>query len=416
MKKIEQLTYFDIKKVIIPSSKSCLNRALIIASCANGVSVLKNVQYESDDMQFMIEILQKIGIKIEKTNQNLIINGVGGLFKKPQEQLNCGIAGTVARFVVALSALFDFECIIAAQGKMLDRPMQDLFEVLEDQIQIKFDYQQKKYHLPVKKLANQKTQFVREININCSKSSQFLTAIMMIAPLLKIEKINILGNLVSQSYIDITIEIMAHFGITVENDSYKTFTINTNQIYKNCEYQVEQDYSSLSYFAALEFIINGQNNMFLNIQSSQGDAKFGEIINLFRNHNSTKILSFDMSQMPDTAMTAMVIAAFMPFKTEITGLATLKDKECNRLQAMQAEFAKMHIKTEISQHFDSIIIYGNNNLSLQTPVEIETYEDHRIAMCFGVLGAITGNIVIKNPDVVSKSFINFWQVFDSLYV
>jgi 3-phosphoshikimate 1-carboxyvinyltransferase len=418
MKKIEKLTHFDITKVAIPSSKSYLNRALIIASCVNGTSVLQNVQYESDDVQIMIKILQQIGVKVIKTNKTLIINGTGGVFTKPQEILDCGIAGTVARFVVALSTIFNFSCTITAEGKMLTRPMQELFEVLEKQLQNKFEYIKQKYHLPIRFHYVQKAKLAPEIYIDCSKSSQFLTALMMIAPILKVEKINIISSLTSQSYINITIDIMAKFGVKVENHDYKSFTIYASQAYKNCEYQVEPDYSSLSYFIALNYLVNKRaNNEYTETKSVQGDARFSQVISLFTNHNSTKgILEFNMSQMPDTSMTAMIIAAFMPFDTRITGLATLKDKECNRLQAMQNEFRKINIKTEISQNFDSIIIYGNSNLSLNKQIKIETYKDHRIAMCFAVLGAITGNIVIQNPDVVSKSFVNFWQVFDSLYV
>ena len=123
-----------------------------------------------------------------------------------------------------------------------------------------------------------------------------------------------------------------------------------------------------------------------------------------------------METMPDTSMTAMIVCAFQDFNTKIIGLQTLKNKECDRLKVMHDEFAKIGIKTEISKEYDGITIYGNSKLKLKKDIKIETYNDHRIAMCFAIVGAKLGHIIIDKPNVVNKSFPNFWKEFEKIYL
>ena len=156
--------------------------------------------------------------------------------------------------------------------------------------------------------------------------------------------------------------------------------------------------------------------MKLSKKSSQGDRKFVKILDKIYSFDSKKnALILNMKTMPDAALTAIAVCALQSFKTKIVGLETLKNKECDRLKAMHDELAKIGIKTAISKGYNAITIYGNADLKLKKDVEIETYNDHRIAMCFAILGTKIGNLEIENPDVVKKSFPNFWQELDKCY-
>ena len=156
--------------------------------------------------------------------------------------------------------------------------------------------------------------------------------------------------------------------------------------------------------------------MKLSKKSSQGDRKFVKILDKIYSFDGKKnTLNLNMKTMPDAALTAIAVCALQGFKTKIIGLETLKNKECDRLKAMRDELAKMGIKTAISKGYNAITIYGNADLKLKKDVEIETYNDHRIAMCFAILGLKLGHILIKKPEVVKKSFPNFWQELDKCY-
>lgn len=351
MKEIKLLTKINNKSIEIPCSKSYLNRALIIASLTNNVVKLINIIEPGEDVVLMINILSKLGIKIEHniTENMLIVYGRGGKFSKPEYGiLNCGIAGTTARFTVGLSTLFDFDITITGEGKMLERPIFDLINTIK-QIGIEYEYLDKKDYLPVK-IFREKNIKISEINIDCSKSSQFLSSLLMITPLIGLKKIEV-SNLVSKSYIDITLDVMQEFGIDIVNLDYEIFQIPKTKYKREISYSIESDWSSVSYFIALEYLHEIELNMVeLNYNSMQGDRGFVEILKQIKMHNNEKeTLVLDMSSMPDTSMTAMIISAFQNFTIKIIGLRTLKDKECNRLQVMQNEFKKLALKLKLQK-------------------------------------------------------------------
>ena len=428
MKKIKKLEKINQNaEIVLPSSKSYLNRALILASLQKNKIILTNVCNICDDVIDMISALQKLGIKIEiKENKNgkidIVVFGNGGKFSKPSNNIiNCGLGGTTTRFILGLSALFDFDITITAEGKMLERPIDELFDFLKNTgKEIVFLKNQNCLPVIIKHSIGKNT---KKIKIDGSKSSQFLSSIMMVADALNIEEIEV-KNLVSKSYINITLDVLQQFGINFvhhKNDDTITYTINkASKQQQNNIIEIEQDYSSASYFLAIQTLFNADKNIVkVSPNSSQGDAKFINVIQKIEEYKNTKKyqkpLVLQMQNMPDVSLTAMVLCAFQDFNTKITGLKTLKNKECNRLKAMHDELAKIGIKTKISPSYDIMTIYGKSSVELKNDIKIETYNDHRIAMCFAIVGAKLGHIIIEKPDVVNKSFPNFWQEFEKIY-
>ena len=418
-------------RITLPSSKSYLNRALIVASIRNYNTKLTHITDICDDVKDLIKCLQSIGIKIEVNDgkneiKTIKVYGKNGVFQKPKNAIiNCGLGGTTARFLLGLSLLFDFEAEITANGKMLERPVNSLLDVIKS-LGKNVKYLQNVNCLPVK-ISGKIVGNIDKIEIDCSKSSQFLSAILLVADKIGLKQV-VAKNIVSKTYINITKDVLDHFGMDVElkeEDNDLICNINKDIHEKDTAKQIpiEIDWSSASYFLALEFLFNTKLKIEgLEQKTSQGDSNFIEIlekIKIFsKNHNNDKnnILEINMGTMPDVSMTAMVVCAFQNFTTKITGLGTLKNKECDRLKAMHDEFRKIGIKTEITKKYDAITIYGNANLNLQNDIEIETYNDHRIAMCFAIVGAKLGHIIIEKPDVVSKSFPNFWKELGKCYI
>ena len=414
-------------KINIPSSKSYLNRALILSSIQDNITILSNVVEICDDTNDLICCLKKLGIKIEvekqkDEKQRIIVFGNGGKFVKCKENiLNCGLGGTTTRFLLALSALFDFDITITAEKKMKERPVGEIIKFLEE-IGKNVSFLEKEQCLPVKITGN-KIKQINKIELDCNnKSSQFLSAILLVANRLKIEEIEV-KNLVSKSYVKLTIDVLKKFGIYFKEEKCKDYIVyknitktKRNKQDKKRNVKIEEDYSSASYFIALKEILGVKNDILeLSYKSSQGDAKFIKIVKKIKQHkqiNNGNDLTLTMENMPDVSMTAMILCSLCDFNTTIKGLRTLKLKECDRLTAMQNEFNKIGIKTEISKNFDRIKIFGNSKIELNKRILIETYNDHRIAMCFAILGAKIGHIDIKNAYVVNKSFRNFWQELD----
>lgn len=409
----------------IAGSKSYTNRALIIASLARGKSILRNPLY-SDDTKYMMESLEKLGVCFEKYEDKIVVQGCGGKFGKIKStELFCGLAGTTSRFLTGLASLVGKEIIVNGSGKLLERPISDLVCGLR-QIGVKIDYLGKKGSLPLK--IDGKKISGGKISIKGNVSSQFLTSILMIAPLLQNDlKIDIIGLQVSKSYIDITIDIMKKFGVKVINNNYKNYIVKAGQEYIAKDYIIEGDWSSASYFCCIGALHKGQIEIQnLNNNSVQGDRVFAKLIEMagvevvykdnsliVRGGNPIKPLSVDMKQMPDTAMSMAVLLSFADGISKITGLKTLKFKETDRLTAMHNELNKLGIENIIGDNY--IEIHGIDNLyNIKKKIEIETYDDHRIAMSFAIAGSRIKGIIIKNPNVVSKSFVSFWSVLKQI--
>ncbi len=411
----------ELNSVIeIPGSKSYTNRALIIASLANGKSILKNPLY-SDDTKYMMESLEKLGVKFEKNEKNLIVYGTGGKFNIiDNTELFCGIAGTTSRFLTGLSVLFKNNVIINGEGKILERPISELVDGLK-QIGVKIEYLGKEGSLPLK--VNGKNVNGNEISISGKISSQYFTALMMVAPLLENGlKIKVLDEQISKSYIDITCDIMKAFGVNVINNDYKEYIIEKSE-YKATDYTVEGDWSSASYFMCIGALHKGVIEIKnLNKNSVQGDRGFADLIEkvgakveyknnsvIVRGNCKIKPITIDMESMPDTAMSLAVLLSFAKGESKITGLSTLKNKETDRLLALYNELKKLSIDSEIGD--DYIIVKDGKHKVIGN---IKTYNDHRIAMSFAIAGTVINGINIEEPTVVGKSFPEFWDCLENL--
>lgn len=411
----------SVKKTLeLPGSKSHTNRALIMASLCGGKSVIKNIS-KSNDSLIVLQVLRRLGIKINEKKSNVIIHGNAGIFPRIHETFNIGDAGTAMRFLTSLCTLVPGEIILDGSERMRQRTIADLVEALI-KLGAQIEYLQKNGFPPLK--INGGTIQGGSVSIKGNVSSQFISSLLMIGPLLKNGLVlNVIGDQVSKSYIDMTIDGLKQFGIKVENTYFKIYRVEKNQKYIPATISIEGDASGASYFFGIAAVTGSTIKVKnINPNSSQGDAKFPDILNkmgcrVIKNIKEQSIqikgpkqlrgITVNMESMPDTAQTLSVIASFAKGKTHITGLSTLPIKETNRLMALHMELSKMGILTAYDN--SSITIQGG----LSKDAVIETYNDHRMAMSFAIAGARIPGIQIKNPDVVQKSFPDFWDKIKS---
>lgn len=381
--------------IAIPGSKSYTNRALVLAALATGETLLRNPLY-SDDTKFTLDALKNLGVKFERNGDDLRIIGCGGKFKEPEKSLNLGNAGTGMRFLTAAMSITGFKTKIYGNARMSQRPIKDLLKGLRD-LGVKVESTNKTGCPPIKNQGNG----LRggRVEISGQTSSQFISAIMMIAPFAKQDvEIVIIDELVSKPYIDMTIKVMKDFGISVKNQNFKTFEIKAGQQYKGCDYLVEGDASSASYFYALEQLHNTKLDIQnINKDSLQADMGFLDI----------KVGGeIDLNHMPDAAMTVAIMAAFHKGKTRLINIANLRVKETDRIAALVTELNK--VGCDARELDDGIEINGDPT-KLHGDVVIETYDDHRMAMCFGVLATLVPNVQILDPECTSKTYPSFFE-------
>ncbi|MBI2334380.1 3-phosphoshikimate 1-carboxyvinyltransferase [Candidatus Daviesbacteria bacterium] len=381
-------------KINTPGSKSYTNRALFITSmCASKVKI-KNALI-SDDTKAMTRCL-----KILKT-------------KRAKYNLNARLSGTTIRFILALACLMPGEKIIYGEESLNKRPVKDLVESLR-QLGAKIEYQNRAGYPPLKITSS--ILYPGTIKMKGDISSQYISALLMIAPLVGQVSIKVTGDQVSKPYIDMTIDTMEKFGVKVINNHYHQYFIPDNQSYFAKEYSVEGDFSSAGYFFAIAALTKSTITLKnLNPLSKQADVKFLKILEdmgnkIIRGKNQITIYGrgvkpvvVDMQDCPDQVQTLSVLAGFAQGKTLIKGIKSLRIKETDRVKALQNELKKMGVKTIITQN--TMTIFGGNPHG----AIIETYNDHRMAMAFAVAACKISGVVIKNPEVVSKTFPTFWD-------
>jgi len=425
-RKDNQIEIIPIKKRIVgeaamPGSKSFTNRALVMAALSRGKSRILGYS-DSDDSEILIKVLKKVGVKIIKTNKQIIIQGNGGVFKEFNGTINLGMAGTAMRFFTAVACLIPGKIILDGNERMRQRPIAELINGLR-KLGAEIRYLQKQGCPPIEISKPIKKGGV--VSMNGGVSSQYFTALLLIAPVLTNGlEIKVIGKQISKSYIDMSISGLKDFGVKVKNENYRKYIVSDRERYKATRYIVEGDASGASYFWAIAAVSQGKIKVKnINPVSLQGDVKFADLLKrmgceVVKNKKEKWIevegvgelmgIEANMEQMPDTAQTLAMVAAFAKGETKITGLHTLKDKETDRLLALQAELAKMNIKTKIGP--DYIVIEGGKPKG----AFIKTYNDHRMAMAFAVAGVKIPGVVIENPGVVAKSFPEFWNKFNSL--
>lgn len=419
--------------VRVPGSKSLTNRALLIAALANGQTRLTNALF-SDDSRYFANALKTLGfdVQLDEANYEMTVTGLGGKIPAKQAELFIGNAGTAARFLSAFLTLGNGEYILDGEPRMRERPIGDLVEALE---QLGCDIQ------PLEKVESGKS-ICPPIKINASGlkggktkitgdiSSQFLSALLMVAPYAHIPvEIELTTELNSKPYVDMTIAIMQDFGVAVERDGYQSFKVSSsNYQLPITNYPIESDASAASYFFAAPAICGGTVRVEnISRKSVQGDVNFLDVLaqmgcvveeanNSIIVHRPSSIVGIDvdMRDIPDTAQTLAAIAPFADSPTRIRGIASARVKETDRVHATCTELARLGVQVE--EHEDGMTIYPTFNLQPSTfkPANIQTYNDHRMAMAFSLIGLRFDGITIENPSCVSKTFPNFFEVLEAL--
>lgn len=423
---MEQLTLTPIQRVSgvvnLPGSKSLSNRALLLAALSKGTTRLTNL-LDSDDIRHMLNALTKLGVQYSLSDDKTecVITGVGGKFKHEDPlQLFLGNAGTAMRPLCAALAFSDVNVELTGEPRMEERPIGDLADVLiESGANIEYLKNNGYPPLKISKGAIKQSEF----HIDGSVSSQFLTALLMAAPLLGHEvTIHIVGVLVSKPYIDITLDSMRKFGVSVENNNYQCFTVAANQSYEAPEtFLVEGDASSASYFLAAAAIKGGTIKVTgIGKTSIQGDIHFADVLekmgatvewaddSISVTANSLEAVDMDMNHIPDAAMTIGTAALFAKGTTSIRNIYNWRVKETDRLFAMATELRK--VGAEVVEGEDFITITPPEKLQ---HAEIDTYNDHRIAMCFSLLALDDQcGITINDPKCTAKTFPSYFEEFE----
>jgi len=399
--------------VTIPGSKSYTNRALLISALADGISRLKKPLL-SDDTKYMIEALKGFGIQVQEEAGDFIVSGKGGQLMAPTKDIFVGNAGTTMRFLTTFSALAKGKVRLDGDERMRERPIADLLDCLV-QMGVKATAAYNNDCPPLEIEGEGITG--GKVKLAGDKSSQYLTSLLLSAPYFKNgTNVIIEGDLTSKSYADITLDIMNSFGVNVENDSYKNFNVQANQIYEAQTYQIEGDWSSASYFLGAAAVTEGEITLSgVNPLSVQGDAKFPDVLekmgcNVIKSTHSLQLkgnplkgITINMNNMPDTVQTLAVIALFAKGETLIENIGNLKIKETNRIEALASELKKLGAEVEAGEDF--LLIRPGEYQG----AEIETYNDHRMAMSFAIAGLKIPKIKIKNPKCVEKSFPDFFS-------
>ena len=432
--KINPITHPLSATVRVPGSKSLTNRALLIASLAKGTTHLANALF-SDDSRYFAKALQTLGfdLQLDEVNHSMKVTGLGGKIPATKAELFIGNAGTAARFLSAFLTLGNGEYILDGEPRMRERPIGDLVEALE---QLGCDIQSmqnaeggKQICPPIKITASGlkggKTKIAGDI------SSQFLSALLMTAPYAQTPiEVELTTDLNSKPYVDMTISIMKEFGVEIERDGYSRFTIHPSSFFPLSSYAIESDASAASYFFAAPAICGGivkvEN---ISRKSVQGDIDFLDVLqkmgcvieegdNSITVHRPSSIVGVDvdMRDIPDTAQTLAAVAPFASSPTRIRGIASARVKETDRVHATCTELARLGVQVE--EHKDGMTIYPTFNLQPSTfkPATVQTYNDHRMAMAFSLIGLRFDGVTIENPSCVSKTFPNFFDVLAQLQV
>jgi 3-phosphoshikimate 1-carboxyvinyltransferase len=418
MKRIEAK---EIKNAVVsvPGSKSYTHRMLIAAALAEGTSIIQN-SLKSEDTVYTADALRQIGISIIEEENRLIIHGGSGRFQACKKPIYLGNSGTSMRLLTGIVSIGEGVYTLTGSDRMCERPIQDLLDSL-NQIHVKAMSKNNNGCPPIEVHGGKVDG--GSVSINCEKSSQYLSSLLLLAPCTKKGlDISVTGKLVSKPYVDLTIDIMSQYGIESVREGYNTFHINGCQSYKSGTFTVEPDCSQAGYFWAAAAITGAEVKVLgITKDTQQGDVQFIRVLEnmgckiihdpdgIGVKGNALSGIEVDMSDMPDMVPTLAVVAAFANGKTIINNIAHLKDKESNRLGSVAAELTKMGIdaKTEDSV----LIITGGDPRS----AEIETYNDHRMAMSFSLAGLRVPGIVIKEETCVEKSFPNYWDIFQRLY-
>ncbi|WP_370427275.1 3-phosphoshikimate 1-carboxyvinyltransferase [Actinobacillus pleuropneumoniae] len=428
---MEKITLAPISRVEgeinLPGSKSLSNRALLLAALAKGTTKVTNL-LDSDDIRHMLNALKALGVNYSLSEDKTVctVEGVGGAFNwKNGLALFLGNAGTAMRPLTAalcLKGSSEAEVVLTGEPRMKERPIKHLVDALR-QAGASVQYLENEGYPPVA-IRNSGLKGGK-VQIDGSISSQFLTALLMAAPLAEGDmEIEIIGELVSKPYIDITLAMMKDFGVKVENRNYQTFVVKGNQSYLSPEkYLVEGDASSASYFLAAGAIKGKVKVTGIGKNSIQGDRLFANVLEAMgakitwdddfiqAEQGELKGVDMDMNHIPDAAMTIATTALFAEGETVIRNIYNWRVKETDRLAAMATELRKVGATVEEGEDFIRIQPLP---LTQFQHAEIATYNDHRMAMCFSLIALSDTPVTILDPNCTAKTFPTYFTEFEKL--
>jgi 3-phosphoshikimate 1-carboxyvinyltransferase len=404
--------------VIVPGSKSITNRALLLAALASGDSLLENALF-SEDTHWFSTCLRELGIPVVSRPETAIfeVSGQGGSIPAGQAELFVGNAGTAARFITAMVALGQGRYRLDGVPRMRQRPMGQLLAVLQE-AGAAATFEDQAGCMPY--TVHSRGFKGGHIALEASQTSQQLSALLMIAPYARQDTtIEIVDELVSRAYVEITVRIMADFGVEVKQPGRNRYFVEAGQRYGSRRYPVEPDASNASYFFAAAAVTGGRVRVeHLSKDSCQGDAQFVDLLARMGcqvtatdrfielvGPEQLQGLEVDMNDMSDLVQTLAAIAPFASSPVTIRNVEHIRYKETERIKAVVTELGRLGASVE--EFADGLKVYPG---PLQ-PAAIETYDDHRMAMAFAVTGLKTPGVIIQNPACTGKTFPDFFSRF-----
>ena len=421
--------------IILPGSKSISNRALLLSALSTGTTTLKNL-LDADDTQVMRNALRQLGLSVtDQANNVCVVEGCGGRFPVRKADLFMGNAGTAIRPLTAALAMQGGDYRLSGVARMHERPIRDLVDGLR-QVGAQIDYELQEGYPPIQ-ISAADIQIKDVVKVRGDVSSQFLTALLIALPLVANEpvRIEVVGELISRPYIDITLKLMARFGVNVSCPDAQSFVIPAKTsavVYKSSgELSVEGDASSASYFLALGAIGSGPVRVLgVGKDSIQGDVAFADALALMGANISAgedwievsglknaigKLngITIDCTEIPDAAMTLAVTALFAEGPTRLNNIASWRVKETDRIAAMATELRKLG--ATIEEGADYIVVQAPSQKDWKSPSEgIDTYDDHRMAMCFSLAAFGPNALQINDPNCVAKTFPTYFAEFKKM--
>lgn len=439
-------------RVRVPGSKSMTNRVLLLAALQQGKITIDGVLF-SEDSRVFLSSLQSLGfaLQIDEEQKQVVLEGCNGKIPKKEAEIYVGSAGTAARFLTAMLGCSEGTYVINASEQMKKRPMRPLFELLE-QLGAEIVYPEQEYHLPIRIIGCMKmheqtadkadglkssdnnteikskyeknSRLQKYMELDISKSTQFLSAMLLIAPMFRQGiQIHITSEKKDGSYIRITRHMMEQFGVNVGFDGENYF-IPAEASYHRTQYTVEPDMSAACYFYAAAALTGGKALVYhVHSDNTQGDLKFLKVLERLGcqvteekegitvtgpEQGHLKGIHINMNDFSDQTMTLAVLAPFCREKVRIEGIGHIRLQESDRLHGIAVELTKLGVKCVEEE--TALTIYP----SVPGPGVVETYEDHRMAMAFSLIGLMIEGIVIDNPMCCRKTFEDYFKIWNEL--
>lgn len=408
----------------VPGSKSLTNRALVTAALADGVSTLRGALV-AEDSEVMIAALNRLGVRVESHGADVVVHGAGGPPPATSAELDLRLSGTSIRFLTALAALGAGRFVLDGTARMRERPIEELLDGVN---QLGGDAQALLGNGCPPVVVNAAGLTGGRVSVRGDRSSQFLSGLLMAAPYARSAvDVEVQGELLSKPFVDMTVGLMQQFGVTVEREGYRRFVVQP-QRYGARDYRVEGDAMAAGYFWAAAAVTGGRVTVRnLGRGTVQGDARLAAVLGsmgasvegcegqvTLTGPAGGRLVGgqeFDLNDMPDQAQTLAVVALFADAPVRIFNIGNLRIKETDRLAAMATELGRL----------GAVVEEGDDELTVhplkrppEVPVVLSTYGDHRMAMALAVAGARIPNVVIADPEVVTKTYPGFFTDFLSL--